>query len=368
VSRLDTIVAHAESLGLTPYARGRRWAVYLGDAAEVLAKLPAGSVHCCVTSPPYYGLRDYEVQDVQIGLEPSIADYLQRLMAVLDQVQRVLSPAGSLWLNIGDSYVHRKLPDRVPKGSLAGIPARVQVGLTERGWVVHNVVAWVKRRAAPEPVTRRRLANTWEPVLWATRSARYYADVWELTPTWSAVQSGDLFTGASGNVLTVYGGRRPDVWTIDIAPRPDGHFASFPLELPMRAIRMTCPSRVCSRCGHASARIVQPSDEYRRVLGKAWHDHSLDAVAGNRPGERHKVERAAYVTSGWSSCACDAPWDTGVVLDPFAGSGTTLVAAILLGREAVGIDIVPKYAEMSARRLVELEQQQELALEVTGVG
>ena len=362
-SLLDRIVDYARGQGVEPAARGRRWALYCGDAAQVLAAFPAGSIHTSVTSPPYWQQRDYGHPE-QIGAEHSLDDYIGRLLAVVDQVQRVLTPTGSFWLNLGDVYSRGHRAPRAnpkgaygaPEGSLMGLPARMQIAMTERGWVIRNVVVWYKPNSAPEPATRNRLHCVWEPILWAARTHNCYTDIWALTPSYELVEGGDLFANEPHRLVQVFGGRRGDVWSIPPGRRPEGHYATFPEELPRRCIALTCPAQVCPRCGHARSRIVRPADSYRQVLGESWHDHRLDSIEGNRPGSRRKVNRAAYIGDGWTACACDAGWEGGVVLDPFAGMATALVVALAMGRQAVGIDIVPRYVEAAAKRLEQVEE------------
>lgn len=319
----------------------------VGDAAAALATLPPRSVGCVVTSPPYYGLRDYGGHPDQIGLEASPAEYVAALGRVFAEVHRVLADDGTLWLNLGDSYATRakgtggadastldgrldlKRPARWgfpadrPDKNLLGIPWRVAFALQDAGWYLRNAVVWHKPNAMPESV-RDRLATRHETIFLLTKSPRYWFDldpIREPLARPEALDEGIVFGGLNGGEgkvggsarrggghRSVYGnvppghrqpknggpgphhrdshsrGRNPgDVWSIPTTPFAEAHFATFPIRLPLRCIQ-----------------------------------------AGCRPG--------------------------GTVLDPFAGAGTTLLAAQQLGHPAIGVDVNADYAAMALRR------------------
>ncbi len=183
---------------MKPYFADDTVVLWLGDALEVLGTLGDESVNCCVTSPPYYGLRDYG-QPGQYGLEATSAAYVDRLRLVFAEVRRVLARDGTLWLNLGDSYAGKAnagvsvgrsrradraelIPRRVnttaeaPYKSLLMIPARVCWALVEDGWCLRNRIVWEKTDAMPESVTDR-LSNRYEDLLLLTRSPRYWFDL-----------------------------------------------------------------------------------------------------------------------------------------------------------------------------------------------
>jgi DNA modification methylase len=144
-------------------------------------------------------------------------------------------------------------------------------------------------------------------------------------------------------------GKNPgDLWRIPTTPFPGTHFATFPPNLIEPIIRAGCPRWICSECGQPRTRITKPSPEYAKKLGRSVHDHVDDLKLGMR---YDKVCNAEYVTVGWSTCSCGGDWVPGVVLDPFAGSGTALRVARRLGRYFIGIEINPEYAEMCNRRV-----------------
>jgi DNA modification methylase len=312
---------------MTPYWHDDHLTVYQGDAREVLRELPDESVHCVVTSPPYWGLRDYGVAG-QLGLEATPEEYVAALVDVFREVRRVLRADGTVWLNLGDSYAtsnasessnghpsrHRKgLPQEpsviVPRSSgglkpkdLVGIPWRVAFALQADGWYLRSDIIWSKPNPMPESVTDRP-TKSHEYLFLLSKSARYFYDTEAVL---EAVQSGpsdirkmtegrdrigglvkestDRKMAASG--LTNVGQKRSvgnpagrnlrSVWTIATQPYPGAHFATFPQKLVEPCVKAGCP-------------------------------------------------------------------EGGTVLDPFAGSGTTGLVAQHLGRRAVLIDLSGDY-------------------------
>ena len=264
--------------------------VLVGDCREVLPTLGAGSVQCVVTSPPYYGLRDYGHPD-QIGLEPSVDAYVAEMVAVFRQVRRVLADDGTMFLNIGDSYGSGK--------QLLGVPWRVAFALQADGWVLRSDCIWHKPNPLPESV-RDRPTKAHEYVFLLAKRARYFYDSGAVAePLVSTRPSGNKSRLVSGRMggdhgwnlrpsdersLPEGGRNKRTVWTIPPQPCKEAHFAVMPPAL------------------------VEPC-----------------ILAGSRPGD--------------------------TVLDPFLGAGTVGLVASRLGREWVGIEINPEYAAMAERRV-----------------
>jgi DNA modification methylase len=308
---------------VTPWFAEHDVTLYQGDALTILKQLPAGSVNCVCTSPPYYGLRDYGVAG-QIGLEASPAVYVESLRQVFAEVRRVLRPDGVMWLNLGDSYASGEVGRHdyadntkikaaaqngrtysspltgLPPKNLLGVPWRVAFALQDAGWVLRNDVIWYKPNAMPESVTNR-LSTRYEHVFLFTRSRRYWFNLDPIrephAPAGLARRKypfkvNDAQTAGNNPVLNGEGerpanelGKNPgDVWQIPTAPYPAAHFATFPPELARRCILAGCPQN-------------------------------------------------------------------GVVLDPFAGSGTTLMVARKLLRKSVGIELNPVYCELIVDRI-----------------
>ena len=306
--------------------------LHLGDALEVAQSMDDGSVDCIVTSPPYFGLRDYGTEG-QYGLEASPAEYVERMRGLFSELRRVLADDGTLWLNIGDSYNAAKT-DRpqsnttsvsgetvrmargatpsdargnsttsvwsaLPPKNLLGIPWRVAFALQDDGWILRNAIIWNKPNAMPESVTDR-LSGRYEHVFLFSKNRKYWFDLDPIREkpgdyrgtTWAErKENGEPnrygLAGMRGVGATVLAanenGKNPgDVWTITTQPFPGAHFAVFPVALPQRCIQ-----------------------------------------AGCKPG--------------------------GTVLDPFSGSGTTGLAAQRTGRRYVGIDLNRDYLDLSLR-------------------
>lgn len=318
------------------WSRVPRNVILQGDALETLRLLPSGSVDTIVTSPAYFRLRDYQVQG-QLGLEPTISDWVANLVAVCDELARVLRSTGSLWLNLGDSFSSHPRLGAPTKSLLLG-PERLLTALSTRGWIVRNKCVWVKPNPMPSSVIDR-LNTTWEPIYLLVRSRRPYFDLDSIRephtsqrppsksptaglkyngkrPDWAGPLAGGnegllraRAEGRSGHRL----GKNPgDVFNIPTAKFSGRHFATFPTRLIDRPIRATCPERVCGSCGVAWRRSAQ-------ILNPA--------------------------------CRCKGPWRPGLVLDPFMGSGTTAIVAENVGRDWLGIELKSEYVSIANQRI-----------------
>lgn len=319
---------------MTPFFEDPWLTVYGGDCRDVLPTLPDASVHMVCTSPPYWGLRDYGT-DGQLGLEATPEEYVANLVAVFREVRRVLRDDGTVWLNLGDSYVsngwwpgapssqngsisrsdkRREMGGRgitsapgLKAKDLVGIPWRVAFALQADGWYLRSDIIWAKPNPMPESVTDRP-TKAHEYLFLLSKSARYYFDqeavretanaVWNPAKVWAGRMNGTAPEIGHGVELDRqrtrgFGTFHADedrtarnlrsVWTIATRPYPGAHFAVFPPELPERCIKAGCP-------------------------------------------------------------------ENGVVLDPFAGSGTVGMVANRLSRRAILIDLNPEYLRQQMRR------------------
>lgn len=329
--------------------------VIVGDARSI--PLPDNSVDLVVTSPPYWKKRDYGIAG-QIGQEPSANEYVGAILECLREWKRVLRPTGSVFLNIGDTYHGR---------SLANIPARVELAAADDRWLIRNRIVWTKEGGMPEPA-RNRLANRHEYVIHLTPGGSYYYDLFGYSEKYG-----------NGN-----GSNPGDVWQFNPGRHMGDHLAPFPKEIAARAIYLACPLEVCATCGSPRQRIVQRTarlDEKRPQARRAIelaregnltaeHIAAIQATGISDAGKaliyqtgtgRNSAEVkelaaqakrvlggyfreftfALRETVGWTECDCENGYEPGVVLDPFMGTGTTLRTAAGLGRNAVGIDLVP---------------------------
>jgi len=272
-----------------------------GDVRQVLSELEPESVQCVVTSPPYWGLRDYG-SDGQLGLEATPEGYIDNMVEVFREVKKVLKRDGTLWLNLGDGYLQK---------NLVGIPWRVALALQADGWWLRNDIVWSKPNPMPEPV-KDRLTKSHEYIFLLTKSKTYYYDHESIKEPYSesSIQrinqaSFNNQTGGSkdygkvsvhsSNTNSIRGtlekfkenlgsGRnRRSVWEITTKSYPGAHFATFPEEIPELCIK-----------------------------------------AGTKAGD--------------------------LVLDPFVGSGTTCAVASRLGRESIGIDLSKEYLKLARKR------------------
>ncbi|WP_158840578.1 DNA-methyltransferase [Saccharothrix deserti] len=329
--------------------------VLVGDARQRLAELPDGAVDCIITSPPYWALRDYG-NDQQIGSEPNVDSWADEIAAIGEQLARVLTPTGALWLNLGDSYA-RHPQDGSAKKSLLLAPQRVALRLTRAGWLLRNQVVWAKKNPMPSSV-RDRLTTTHEFLYFFTRQPNYYFDldairVPAVTPPHAGRRGRALYPPREA-VPSLGGGISPridlnqglagmkargqeshplgkncgDVWHLGTASFRGAHFATFPVELVRRPLLSTCPERVCQDCGQSWLRADQVINGRRLALGP------LRATCGH------------------------SRWRPGRVLDPFMGAGSVALAAEAHDRDWLGIELNPTYAALTEQRLTEWRAKQ----------
>lgn len=378
------------------------WFIEVGDALERLQAMPDESVQACVTSPPYFGLRDYGV-DGQIGLEATLDDFLARLLAVFAEVHRVLRSDGTLWVNMGDSYATvdgstrtrgstgldrpslRARPavrGAAPQGSakrkdLMGVPWLLAFALREQGWWLREDIIWHKPSPMPEPVTDR-CTRAHEYIFRLAKSSRYYADqdaIREPLAAKTLTTFGTSRTPLGGgglvkadNYARAVPDRRPrvdvdgepvgankrSVWTVRGTPYPAVHFATFPPELVEPMILASTAPSACGVCGAPYKRQLAKREPIEgRGSGNGFalaHRISGGQAGGDEthwtPGHRRTI--------GWEpTCNHDDASGRCVVLDPFAGAGTTGLVALRHGRSFVGIEINADYADLARRRIID---------------
>jgi len=358
--------------------------VVCADALDWLRTLPDESVNCIITSPPYYGLRDYGA-DGQLGLENTPEQYVTRLVAVFREIRRVLRPDGVCWLNLGDSYAANRTEQvtptkwptlqqgqssRVPSGlkpkDLIGIPWRVAFALQADGWWLRSDIIWAKPNPMPESV-RDRPTKAHEYVFLLTRSATYWYDAEAVSEQSSdnshgggqahveryMQQSGRNDGSRAMGIVTATRNRR-SVWTVATEPTPFAHFATFPQKLIEPMVLAGCPARVCATCGAPWERVVERSaDKVNLREGQQQQRRANGAQTGGTERVTLGVtEHVKRETIGFRpSCTCDADTRPGIVLDPFMGSGTTALVARQLGRHFLGCDVNAEYVALANERL-----------------
>ena len=339
--------------------------LYLGDVLAVLAVLPDESVHCVVTSPPYWGLRDYGTGTWEGGS----AECDHRANGERRQL-----PHGDGRAN--DSYADER--NIIPGvgamyKDLCGIPWRVAFALQADGWYLRSDIIWAKPNPMPESVTDRP-TKAHEYLFLLSKSARYFYDadaVRESAEYGRSQEIGDAKIWNRSGVPTEpgrtpgnttvpgdgAGGRnRRTVWTIATEPFPGAHFATFPRKLVEPCILAGCPRKACPKCGAPWVSEHEPTPEYAEKLktaSESWYQRKEDPFSGtgNKSGNNQSMT-AAYITTGeHPTCACGLPPIPGTVLEPFLGSGTTLVVALTHGRRGIGIELKEDYFRMAIDRL-----------------
>jgi len=341
----------------------------VGNALRLhkIKKIERRSIDLVVTSPPYWQKRDYRHVD-QLGQEPTAQAYAKSIVDGLEHWFEYLSPSGSVFLNIGDTYRNR---------ALQGVPGRIETLAVDRGFKIRNRIIWHKQGGRPEPA-QSRLSSRHEYILHFIQDANYYYDLFGYATVYSDGQRG---------------ANPGDVWNIVQTRNMSRHLAPFPQEVAERAILLACPEQVCTKCNVPRRRIVERTlrdldldrPQARRAIALAEEaglsDDHLAAIqatgisdAGkalliqNGTGRNsEKVKKLAKEakqalggyfrefifakrrSAGWTDCECGAPFRAGTVLDPFVGTGTTLDAAEKHGRSGIGVDLDASMVKLAKR-------------------
>lgn len=380
---------------MKPFYQDSHVTIYHGDCREILPQLAVGSVHTCVTSPPYFGLRDYQGEH-QIGLESTPAAYIAEMTGVFEEVRRALRTDGTAWLNLGDSYnspsgsagnpglngkgtrfplyelgAGRSRDKTLKQKDLIGIPWRCAFALQEAGWWLRSDIIWSKPACMPESVTDRP-TRSHEYIFLLTLAERYYYDFEAVKePAVSMHGSGNGYKrpqqlsregrGSDVPYTPQVSRNRRSVWTVNTQPFAGAHFAVFPEKLIEPCILAGCPAQVCAACGAPWERIVEKGEttwQARKAGGAKGGAAHFALGRGQREthgnGASHDLGGTPSVTLGWqASCECVADTIPGTVIDPFGGSGTTARVAKRLGRHCILIEQNEQYAEMAAASLAQ---------------
>ena len=370
----------------------------VGDALVRLREIPDASVHCCVTSPPYWGLRDYGIEG-QIGREEMPSEYVGKIVDVFREVRRALRDDGTLWLNLGDTYASawvcsrrstvgagslpngkrearlNRLVEGMKEKDLIGIPWLVAFALRDDGWYLRQDVIWSKGNCMPESV-KDRCTRSHEYLFMLTKNSRYYYDADAISEQATcdrtrgpALHPDTLSTNGNAGLSRrdSEGVRnKRSVWNVNPRPFEGAHFATFPPDLIRPCILAgTSEYGACGTCGAPWSREVEVLGETRRQrqgrLGKSPYAASqpenpqgLDHTGhhGNAPRQHTQL--------GWkASCSCpSATLVPCTVLDPFGGAGTTAYVALEQWRDCITIELNPDYAKIIEKRTWPLLSQQ----------
>ena len=280
--------------------------ILAGDSRAVLQTLPDDSIHCCVTSPPYYALRDYEAEG-QIGREATPEEYIERLVEVFHEVKRVLRSDGTFWLNIADTYCKRP-QQGVKRKDMLGIPWRLALALRSDGWYLRSNIIWEKGNAMPESVTDR-CSRSYEHIFQLSKSKNYYFDRAAIAEPIAPSTLVRMRSGRSGS--NKYAERVPGQ-TLQAINRPREAGVSEE-ELPT----------------HRNKRDV-------------WHINT-SSYSG--------APFATFPPQLAETCILAGCPVGGVVLDPFFGSGTTGLAAKRNGRHYIGVEINLAFCRLAEERI-----------------
>jgi site-specific DNA-methyltransferase (adenine-specific) len=286
--------------------------IICGSNIDILKTLPDESVNCCITSPPYWALRDYGV-DGQLGLEPTFQEYLDKLIAIFDEVKRVLRKDGTCWVVLGDTYsggVNSNDSKKVYGAktlkpikaigfqckSLLQIPSRFAIMMTDHGWILRNEIIWYKPNAMPSSV-KDRFTVDFEKVFFFVKNKKYWFEQQLEKLIYKPHKPNNKKADLSRLDLledriwgNPQGRNKRCVWQIPTKPFKEAHFAVFPPTLVVPMIKAGCP-------------------------------------------------------------------ENGIVLDPFIGSGTVAEVALKLNRHFIGIELSPEYCEMAKKRIKEIQPQ-----------
>lgn len=398
--------------------------IYQGNVIDVLYTMPKDLVSCCVTSPPYWSLRDYGVEPQiwdgdkncqhewkeevtkrpnaaggktgwnaakgkdnvsefvdyhkretysdfckkcgawrgALGLEPTAELYVKHMCDIFDGVKHTLRDDGVVYLNIGDTYISgggssrhmgygdpknpkvgevdfaepKTMPQTFPEKCLGMVPYRVALGMIARGWTLRNIIMWHKPNAMPTSVSDRYTVD-FEPIFFFSKSSDYYFE-----QQFEKVSTKDIPPRI-----------KRTTWSVSTKPLKEEHFAPYPEELVEDPIKAGCPCAICNKCGKPREKIIErvgPSSYDLTKNDDKSHWKSEQGQKQNMRGPREAYERPIREL-GFTDCGCNAGFHSGVVLDPFMGSGTTAIAAKKLGRDYVGIDLNQKYIDIANRRL-----------------
>jgi DNA modification methylase len=369
--------------------------IWHGDAIDCLRAMPAGIAQTCITSPPFWGLRDYGV-DGQIGLEPDPDQWVARLVDVFREVRRVLRDDGTLWLEVGDSYAARgntggmdslsqphqaigakgwrSAPEGMKNKDLVGAPWLLAFALRQDGWYLRSDIIWARPNPMPESVTDRP-TKAHSYVFLLTKRPRYFMDMEAIREDAKPWNEGRMSASAMDGFRAGKVERRPQrekqydeikgansrtVWTIATEPTPFAHFATFPQELVRRCILAGTSERgACPNCGAPWARQTEKEIDHG---GRRTHNSTAPAggigrsQAAARIADGHMAGWSKVTTTGWApTCTCDAGAPVPqVVCDPFMGSGTTALVARHHGRHAIGCELNASYLDICRTRLQQL--------------
>lgn len=334
-----------------------RYSLIQGDCLSVMKDMASESVNCIITSPPYWGMRSYDNEEDkdEIGNEKSFPQYLEKLISVFHEAKRILSKDGSFWLNLGDKYVNKEL---------LGMPWRVAIALMDDGWIMRNDVIWHQLKGTQS--CKDRLRDSYEHLFHFVKSKKYFydADAILIKPSRLPLVTADSTTSSTGvsgkkyrkqiresKELTEQEKKNAEQALDEVlAEIKEGLVNDF--RMTIRGEQRAWHSDNVKISGRAKELVNRgfyvmkihskghlPNDVWNIVTEDTWRTDSHCAVY---PEELLRIPILSTCPEG------------GIVLDPFIGTGTTVSAALKLGRRGVGIDLSPKYIKTSKERVMQI--------------
>jgi len=345
--------------------------IYLGNTLDILKTWDNNIIDMCVTSPPYWKLRSYEdgsslnVSDDELGHEGDYDSYIFNLCDIFDEVKRILTPMGTLWVNIGDSYFGQKSKtNKLSSQCLTAIPFRFTVEMINRGWILRNTLIWKKKNGKPESCTSR-FTNDFEYMFLFSKQEKYYFKQ-QFEPLAKATKQRAKYrwskplTKASGHqelnglnrdipfseALNPEGRNARSVWDYITTSKfkSKKHYATYPESLIRRPIDAGCPCEVCTQCGKPREWIIEREKVGGTLSGGKYVDQECQ-------GNLQWKEKGKLKQSYWSKCECNVPFRKGIVFDPFMGTGTSAVVALEQHKDFLGTELNEEYFQEANERL-----------------
>ena len=368
--------------------------IYIGNCLGTLQKMDDQSVNTCITSPPYWGLRDYNGEEEQLGLEDTPELFVDNLVKVFREVKRVLKDDGTVWLNLGDTYSSHKdcksTAQSLAKGTqaevahvidkgrsvsrntkklkqaglknkdLIGIPWRVALALQADGWYLRQDIIWHKPNPMPESV-KDRCTKAHEYIFLLSKNVKYYFDYEAIKE--DAVgnspnnkkphkHQGQPFSRTKENLVNIQAVEKRNkrsVWTVTTKPFKGAHFATFPKDLIEPCVLAGCPEKICFSCSKPYERVMQKPKPLKVKRGRraGTDDRLIGGVLDKYNKENPPIDLGLQ-----KQCDCNTnETKAGTVLDPFGGSGTTAIVANKHNRNAVMCELNKEYIDIAIKRI-----------------
>ena len=336
---------------------GMNRTIFQGDVLEKLAEMESESIDCIISSPPYWGLRDYGVGG-QLGLEPDFRDYLKTMNDIMVQLKRVLKNTGTCWINLGDTFGYNSGKSRY------GIPERFYINCIDDGWIARNHIPWYKANSMPSSV-KDRFTNKWESIFFFAKQQKYYFDLDSVREQLLGKESKPFNVrvrdSPKGKYGSLFSATKEEITNHNSKGERKEGKADWDEKTTLKLKDHYDNNGNCLGCGkhftkHAVTERAQGSEnrDERQKVDYVWCN-----AKGKNPGDVFFINPKPFPEAHFATfpvdlptkilkCAC--PKD-GIVLDPFLGSGTVGIAAEQLGLKWCGIELNEEYITLARKRL-----------------